>query len=183
MKKYISIIRGINVSGQKKIKMAELKSLYEELNFKHVVTYIQSGNVLFCSPINDQDKIKTMIQDIIYDHYGFDVTVIILTEKRLRKILSEIPFDSKKIDLTKFYFCFLEKDPSPESVEELLQISDKNEKFIILGKVIYVYCPLGFGRARFHNNFFEKKLKINATSRNWKTTNKLLDLVSTMKCK
>ena len=182
MKKYISIIRGINVSGQKKIKMADLKTLYEELNFKSVVTYIQSGNVLFCSNISDQNKIKTMIQKKISNYYGFDVTVIILTENRIGKIISDIPFDSNKIDLTKFYFCFLEEDPSARSIDEIMQIRDDNEEFKMVGQVIYVYCPLGFGRARFSNNFFENRLKVKATSRNWKTTNKLLELITSLNC-
>ena len=78
MQTFISILRGINVSGQKKILMAELKVLYESLKFKDVITYIQSGNVLFKSNEKLSDiEFATKIEKAIYKKYGFEVPVII----------------------------------------------------------------------------------------------------------
>lgn len=101
MSKYISMIRGITVSGQKNIKMDDLTILFEELGFEYVLTYIQSGNVIFCSQINDTDEIKLLIQNKIYEYYNFYVTVIILRKKELLGIVSKIPFDKAKINLKK----------------------------------------------------------------------------------
>ena len=68
---YISILRGINVSGQKKIKMSDLKSLYESLGFQNVVTYIQSGNVIFDATVKDKADLKAMIEEAIEETYTF----------------------------------------------------------------------------------------------------------------
>ena len=93
MTKYISLLRGINVSGQKIIKMTELKDLYESLNFTNVTTYIQSGNVVFCSNEKDIKKIQKIIEQKIEEVYNFSVPTLLLTENKLKKILSNIPFE------------------------------------------------------------------------------------------
>ncbi|MEJ7676829.1 MAG: DUF1697 domain-containing protein [Segetibacter sp.] len=78
MKTFISILRGINVSGQKKILMTDLKVLYESLKFKDVITYIQSGNVIFKTSIELSDvELAEKIEQAIYQKYNFDVPVII----------------------------------------------------------------------------------------------------------
>ena len=67
--KYISILRGINVSGQKKIRMANLKTLYELLGFQNVVTYIQSGNVVFETTKKMKSDMKARIEKAIETKY------------------------------------------------------------------------------------------------------------------
>ena len=84
MKKYISILRGINVSGQKLIKMTALKELYESLNFTNVNTYIQSGNVVFCSNEKDVKKIQKLIERKIEEEYKFSVTVSIIAQSKVK---------------------------------------------------------------------------------------------------
>ncbi len=85
--KYISILRGINVSGQKKIKMADLQSLYEQLGFQGVVTYIQSGNVIFSADNNDEAALKTTIENAITKHYAFQVLIEIRTPNDVNNII------------------------------------------------------------------------------------------------
>lgn len=178
METYISILRGINVSGQKKIKMADLKALYEELKFKDVITYIQSGNVIFkvdkkisCTELSGK------IEKKIYENYQFDVPVIIRTIAEMKKVLSGNPFQKQKgIDFERLYVTFLADEPKKVELEKVEKLDFTPEKFNIIGKEVYLYCPNGYGRTKLNNNFFENKLKVVATTRNWNTVNKLVEM-------
>ncbi len=182
MQKYISLLRGINVSGQKKIKMTELKELYESLNFTNVTTYIQSGNVVFCSTGKDAKKIQKLIERKIQEVYNFHVPTLILTENKIKKIISNMHFDLSNIDLSKLAVTFLDSTPDKALLKNLDKFKGDGEEFILLGDVIYLYCPNGFGRTKLTNNLFENKLKVRATSRNWKTTNKLFRMINELNC-
>ncbi len=174
MNTYISLLRGINVSGQKKILMADLKSLYEDLGFKNVQTYIQSGNVVFDFKEKKADQIQQMIFDKIQAHYGFDVPNLILTPNQIITALKDNPYQ----DIEKMYFVFLAKTPSQENIDLLNTFSFDNEFYELKNNVIYFHCPDGYGRAKLNNNFFEKKLKVSATTRNLRTVKKLLEMTN-----
>jgi len=176
--KYISILRGINVSGQKKIRMADLKRLYESLGFKEVVSYIQSGNVLFHSKEEGIPGMISLIEKAIEDSYAFHVPVQVLTGEYLHSIIKDCPFepvdpieDGKKVSVT-----FLASEPDEEKIQEVLSYLKPPDKLIIRGKAVYFYCPGGYGKTKLSNNFLERKLKVVATTRNWKTVLKLAEL-------
>jgi uncharacterized protein (DUF1697 family) len=178
MQTFISILRGINVSGQKKILMADLKVLYENLKFKDVRTYIQSGNVIFKSnePLSDIEFEKK-IEDQIFKKYDFHVPVIIRSEDEIRKIIAANPFlKEKNIDPKKLHVTFLSNIPDKENVESIEKMDFSPDKFMISGKEVYLYAPNGYGETKISNTFFEKKLKVKATTRNWNTVNKLSEL-------
>src|SRR5262245_39571797 len=93
----ISILRGINVSGSKLIKMTELKAMFEKLGFEDVVTYIQSGNVIFKTSKKDSfEKISEMIEKAIKKKFGYDVPVITTSAEELKKVIDKNPFMKKK---------------------------------------------------------------------------------------
>ena len=172
MPTYISLLRGINVSGQKKIKMTDLKSLYEELGFTNVQTYIQSGNVVFEYQVSSPEKLEQVIFDKIKVYYGFEVPNLILSPTIIKTTLKNNPFKG----IEKMYFTFLAKNPLKENIEGLGAFNFIEEFYELKAKVIYFHCPNGYGRAKMNNNFFEKKLKVAATTRNLKTTKKLLEM-------
>lgn len=178
MPTFISILRGINVSGQKKILMADLKSLYENLKFKDVKTYIQSGNVVFKSDekLSDID-LAQKIEITIDKKYNFDVPVIIRSKEELGKIILANPFlKENNIDVKKLHVTFLSQIPATKSVESMEEINYSPDQFIIKGKEIYLYIPGSYGETKLSNNFFEKKLKLSSTTRNWNTVNKLFEM-------
>ena len=176
MNKYISILRGINVSGQKKILMSDLKRLYESIGFKEVVTYIQSGNVIFETNEKDSEiEIASKIEEAILKQYSFEVPVIVFKNSELKKWIDSNPFLKDESLEERLYFTFLNKIPDSLLVEQL-QGDYSPEKFEIRDKVIYFYCPIGYGKTKLSNTFFENKLKVKATTRNFKTTFKLLEL-------
>lgn len=177
MNTYISILRGINVSGQKKIKMQELKKMYEGLNYRNVRTYIQSGNVLFDDKSKNLLQLADTIKKEILNHFGFDVPVLVIGVNELRKIIKNSPFAKKKnIDLNKLYVTFLFSEPEQINIEKLLAISFEQEEFILAGKTIYLYYPGAFGKTKLSNNLMENKLKVTASTRNWNTVNMLMSM-------
>ncbi|OGU64379.1 MAG: hypothetical protein A2W30_04350 [Ignavibacteria bacterium RBG_16_36_9] len=177
MTKFIVLLRGINVSGQKKIKMSDLKSLFEDLNFTNVQTYIQSGNVIFESKTDDLKSLVGKIEKKIKEKFSFDVKVILKTFAELEYILNNNLFLKKQKANSDFaYVTFLSEEPSTISIKKLKEINYNPEEYFIVSKTIYVFLPNGYGRAKLNNNFFESKLKVMATTRNWKTVNKLYEL-------
>lgn len=179
MQTYISILRAINV-GQKKILMTDLKSLYEELKFKEVTTYIQSGNVIFKTDkkIPDQALAKK-IEQAIAKKYHFDVPVIIRTVDEMKKTIAANPFLKQRgINLEKLHVTFLAENPEQANVKNIQDLDYKPDKFNIMGKDIYLYCPNGYGITKLSNGFFENKLGVTATTRNWRTVNILAELAA-----
>ena len=174
MKTYISMLRGINVGKHKMIKMDELKDLYRSFNFKDIKTYVQSGNVIFRYQNAPQSELAAKIQNKIKETFGFDVSVIIRTKGEFKKIIFDNPF--KNEDTGKLHVTFLPNIPDKKFINEMKTVKDESEKFYISLKEIYLFLPDGYGRTKFNNNFFEKKLKLDATTRNWKTVNKLLEI-------
>jgi uncharacterized protein (DUF1697 family) len=178
MQTFISILRGINVSGQKKILMADLKALYESLHFKKVDTYIQSGYVVFKSDSKLSDvQLAQKIEKAITAKYNFEVPVIIRSIEEWKKAISQNSFlKEKNIDLKKLHITFLSEVPSKENVERIKSNDFLPDQFIIKEKEIYLHIPESYGETKLSNNFFEKKLKTKATTRNWNTVNKLFEM-------
>jgi uncharacterized protein (DUF1697 family) len=177
MNTYISILRGINVSGQKMIKMDALKKMYEDLGFAKVQTYIQSGNVIFQSEKSEQKDLEKLISAGIAKQFGFEVPVIVLNIQEFKRVIQNNPFvkdDSK--DISHQYATFLSSEPILDKFESIKQVQNQGEQIHLIDKIIYFYCPSGYGRTKLNNTFFESKLKTVATTRNWKTTLELLNI-------
>ncbi|WP_291724980.1 DUF1697 domain-containing protein [Bernardetia sp.] len=181
MKTYISILRGINVGGKRKILMKDLKEIYQNLGFRNPVTYIQSGNVIFETDI-EENKITKKIEQAILEKYGFEVPVIIRTREELLKIQSSNPFIQAEKDklelLNHLHLTFLGDIPTTENIAKAEEIEEKiNDKFEVIEKDVFVFCEGKYHTSKLTNNFFEKKLKTKATTRNWKTIEKLAELM------
>ena len=170
MKTYIVLLRGINVSGKNKLPMADLRDLLNELDFQNVKTYIQSGNIILTSE-ESKTAICKKIKDGIFTKFGYDVPVIAKTISEWKKVIKNYPFptDNPKI----VAFIFLDKKTSETKIEAK-GIDD--DEYQINNDMVYIYCPNGFGKSKITNNLFEKKLKVTATTRNYNTTLKLLEL-------
>ena len=172
MHTYISILRGINVSGQKKIIMTDLVKLYEDLGFTDVKTYIQSGNVVFNSTKKVSNSLLVkQIETKINEIYGFLVPVIIRTVDDLSKIIASNPFKNETSE--NLYITFLSNLPNSNHLENLTELNYLLDEFIVIEKEIYLNVS-SYGTTKLSNSFFENKLKVTATTRNWNTVNKLL---------
>lgn len=180
MNTYIALLRGINVSGQKLIKMELLRKTLTELDFSHISTYIQSGNILFRSAISDSKKLEKQIHDLIERHFGFDVPVIVVTPGQLQSVIQKNPYAAENIAEPQPYVAFLSGIPEKTDVEILKGIDFQKDRFSIVGDTIYLHYADGAGSTKLSNAVIEKKLKLTATSRNWKTVKKLVELAGAM---
>ncbi len=176
MKTYIALLRGINVSGQKLIKMEALRNALGELGFTNVSTYIQSGNILFQSAVSATAKLETQIHDLIRKQFGFDVRVLVVTPDALRQTVALNPFQKDGIALPQPYVSFLSERPKPENAKVLESMDFGNDRFEIIGNNIYIHYADGAGKTKLSNAVIEKKLQLDSTARNWKTVRKLLEL-------
>lgn len=91
MKRYIALLRGINISGKNKISMAELKNGFENLGFEEVKTYLNSGNVIFSCDEDDIEKLTGQIETVIKDQFGLDIPVFVIAKEKLEDILHNAP--------------------------------------------------------------------------------------------
>ena len=181
MSRYIAILRGINVSGQKKILMADLRKLLTEGGIREVKTYIQSGNIAFeAAEDADNRELAGQIQDLIRAHYQFEVPTLVRNREELLRTVALCPYaDETDIDLKRLFVTFLDEEPEAERVNKLKAMDFSPDRFEIIGQDLYLHCPVSYGRSKLNNNFFENKLKVPATTRNWKTVNKLLEMTET----
>ncbi len=176
---YIALLRGINVSGHHKIKMAELKQLFLELGYHDVFTYIQSGNVIFKSNIKESILIEDTIISAISKHFGHAIKVLVLNKEELTTIFNSNPFLAKDptMDISKLHVTILNKKPDIAGIPPIeILVAASDDEFILVENTIYLHCPNGYGNTKLTNNLFEKKLKTSATTRNWQTITKLLEL-------
>jgi len=176
MKKFVALLRGINVSGQKQIKMSDLKTLSEDLGFTKVQAYIQSGNVIFSAKEKSSKRLEDKTSSAIKSKFGFDVPVIVVTPEEIEYVIQNNPFIKKKKDLEKLYVTFLSENLPAENIKKLNAVDYFQEEYIIDGRYIYLFVPNGYGKAKLNNNLFENKFKVFGTTRNWKTVNKLFEL-------
>lgn len=178
MPKYIAILRGINVGGKRKIPMAGLRALFAELGFTKVKTYIQSGNVIFESEDNHA-YLANETTKAIKLKFGFEVPVIIRTEEEWRSIAANNPYLKKKdIAFEHLYVTFLSQTPFPSDIESIKVLDFAPDGFKVIGKNIYGYSEGPFHKSKLSNNFFEKKLNTSASTRNWKTVLKILEMLN-----
>ncbi len=178
MTQYVSILRGINVSGQKMIVMGELKSLYEGEGLIGVFTYIQSGNVVFESEISDPLLLQTQLESAIEKQYGFQVPVQVLPLWELNDILEAVPFEgvTVEVDGAQVLISFLSEAPGSGAMAVLEGARAESESVVIKGRAVYLHCPNGYGKTKLSNVFLEKKLGLIATTRNLKTVAALVNL-------
>jgi len=179
MTKYLALLRGINVGGHKKILMADLRELFESIGFSGVKSYIQSGNVVFNSEIEDETELHRMIEFAIENKFEFRVPIRIRTADQMLQVMEKMPFTGSDFldESSKIAITFLAMQPSEAQILELDKFVFAPEKLIVSGREAYSHCPGGFARTKLTNGVIEKKLGVSATSRNLKTFLKLLDLL------
>ncbi|GAB4253275.1 MAG: DUF1697 domain-containing protein [Vicingaceae bacterium] len=173
MKTYVAFLRGINVAGQKKIKMTDLKNAVRSLGVDNVFTYIQSGNVVFDAEIKNLDDFTISIEERLHEIFNEQIKVLLIEDVNLEKILQNHPMAFKG-ENKKTYYTMLFSSPSKEALESLSKEAYSKEQLSIGNKVIYGFFTNGYGKAKYNNNYIEKKLKVLATTRNFNTLNNIL---------
>jgi uncharacterized protein (DUF1697 family) len=178
---YIAILRGINVGGKRMIKMDALKQLFASLGFSNIETYIQSGNVFFQCKKTSEEKLAVTIAKEIENVFKFDVPTIVKNVEELNQIITNNPFTKDKKKQVEFlHVTFLATAPAKENIDRIIKLTFGDDVFAIIDNAVYLYCPNGYSNSKLTNGFFENKLKVIATTRNWKTCNELVNISEKM---
>nr|ASV46886.1 hypothetical protein [uncultured bacterium] len=170
------MLRAVNVSGQRKLKMTELRDLCASLGHADVETYLQSGNIILSTRVA-QSKLGPSLSEAISREFGYDdVDVLVWTASELDALIKANPFLAKGCDPAKLHVTFLANEVARKAIEALGVDRYLPDEFAPGPKSVYVHCPNGYGRTKLNNAFFERKLDVPATTRNWQTVLNLCEL-------
>lgn len=173
MEKFIALLRGINVGGHKKFPKADQLKMLSALGFQDSQVYLHTGNWIFNSS-ESSSNISAKIEKVLTETYDWEVPVLVLNASELEEILNKCPF-SEEVKVQS-YFMILKTGPTPEKISAVEAIHYPNEEFRISTKCIYYYCTKGYGQAKMSGTFFEKKLGVAITARNYNTMKRILDM-------
>jgi len=177
MSTYISLLRGINLGGNKPVKMERLRALFESLGYAQVRTYINSGNVIFNGKKLSTSALSRKLEKEIEREFGFPVPVITKTAEEIARTLDRNPFVKEKgIDATKLHVTFLWQAPAPAALQKVEGLALGSDRFVCCECDVYLYCPNGYSQTVLANNTLQRLLGTGATTRNWKTVNKLYEI-------
>jgi uncharacterized protein (DUF1697 family) len=164
------------MTGHNSIKMVDLASLYKDLGLSDVQTYIQSGNVIFKSTDNEND-VKEKIEKGIKARFGYDIAAMIRTVEELEALFSSNPYLTEVGFIpAKMAVVFLHEPVTVIQAAKVSTISYPPDKFQIGEREIFIFCPNGFGRTKLYTNFFENKMGVTGTARNWKTISTIREI-------
>ncbi len=176
---YVAFLRGINVGGHRKIKMADLKQVQESMGHWNVATLLQSGNIVFECSETDRPKLIQDIEKEYEKRLGLHTDVLVRNVAELGEIVRRCPFPLTPNREPRFlHVVLLSELPSSDAVRNLLMYDGPEEKQIS-EDAMYVYYTEGSGRSKFNLPFIEKTLAVRATSRNWNTVTKIVELAAT----
>jgi uncharacterized protein (DUF1697 family) len=175
---YIAFLRGVNMTGHNSIKMKELAKMFSDLGFAGAETYIQSGNVVFPAGGHfSRETLAALIEENIRKSFGFDIPAMIRTPDELTAIVSNNPFRQlDQFDPSRMAAVFLHEPMTENQVSRMDGIDYPPDKYMLSGSEIYIYCPNGFGKTKLYTNFFENRMKVSGTARNWKTMAAIIDI-------
>lgn len=177
MNKYIVLLRGINVGGHNKLPMAELRSLLSANGYKNVATYIQSGNILLDST-DSLEKTNEHIKLLVNKQFDYNIPVVSLTVAEFKDCFTKNPYLKIENNIKNLHVTFLKDIPENDLITNLEINSTNNDSYTVVGKTIYLHTPDGYQKTKFSNTQFEKKLNTQATTRNWRTTTKLYEMIT-----
>lgn len=178
MPKYIALLRGINVSGVKIIKMEDLRAYFEGMGFKNVKTYIQSGNVVFEANKQTLASLTKKITKGLEDMLGYNVPIVTISSETMQEIEAADIFTNmlKSVSTAKKYVAFLERPLTKDEITFLHSLTNPVDVYYSTGNEIYITIDETKGKSLYTNMLLEKKLKIYATTRNWNTVCKLASM-------
>ena len=174
---YVALLRGVNVGGKNKLPMKELVEIVERVGCTEVQNYIQSGNVIFRSTASIAKKVPELVAAEIERRFGFQTRLVVRTTEQLREVANTNPFLAKGAPVELLSVMFLATTPEPSDVARLDPNRSPGDEFEVRGDTIFLHTPTGLAETKLTNAYFDSRLRTVGTSRNWRTTLKLLELM------
>lgn len=178
---YVAWLRGINVGGNKQVKMELLKKVFVALGFENVRTYIASGNVLFETNTLQTDTLVARIEDALIKNCGFEIRVMVRTVRELELLVKRNPFKEDQWEIgDKLYACFLEKSITDAQKKNLELLQTEVDTLEMFDTDVLLFARKNKGKSLISTNLLEKKLKMAGTMRDWNTVKKMVELGSVL---
>ena len=175
------MLRGVNLGPHNRVKMDELRALYESLKLREPQTYVQSGNVIFKTDERDLIKLTKRIEAAIEKKFGFRSDVVLRSTAELRDVIARNPFAKRRgIEPSKLLVTFLAGDPGEEARVTARAIKCAPDELFVDGREAYIYFPNGAGRPTLSWAGIPKILKVSGTARNWNSVTKMLEMAEKM---
>jgi uncharacterized protein (DUF1697 family) len=171
----IALLRGINVGGKNKLPMKDLVAILQELGCSEIKTYIQSGNAVFRTPVEQPANLAKRIGEAIKQRFGFHPQVLLLTRREIEAALASNPFTDACSEGNTLHLYFLAETATAPDLQKLAALQNGSERFDLHDRVFYLHAPDGIGRSKLAANV-EKLLGVTVTARNGNTVCKILDL-------
>lgn len=176
----IALIRGINVGG-KVLPMAALQKIFADLGYRDARTFIQSGNVVFTAAAKSGSKAAKAVEAGIKKTFGFEAAVIVRSLEEWRALIAANPYAKRKLkEGERLFFTILEEASDQVAAAALEAIADPKDELKARGREVYLLIRGSYGESNLSNAFVEKKLKVRATTRNFETTMKLLEMAEAL---
>lgn len=175
MKVFVALFSGINVGGNRIVRMAELKAFFEKLGFTGVATYIQSGNVVFKAGDGGAAGLTAQLEKSFEECWGFRSRIMVRDAAWFERLLAGNPYPEVAEDHAKLHAYVLERAPTAEEVAPLAERCSGPERFVVRGDVLYLHAPEGLGKSKFAE-VLPRVLKVPGTARNWRTVLALCEM-------
>lgn len=175
---YAALLRGINVGGSRKVPMADLRTLMEGLGHDGVRTYLQSGQAVFTADHGDEESLAAELAGAIEKRFGFAVDVIVRDHAYLRAIAEDCPYPAAELEAKQLHVTYFSAPVDADRFAELDQSAYLPEEFRLGDRALYLYAPNGLGRSKLAEHLSKPRLNkgVIATSRNWNTVVKLVEM-------
>jgi uncharacterized protein (DUF1697 family) len=173
---WIALLRGVNVGGHRKLPMAQLRTLVEGAGYGNVRTYIQSGNVVFTATIDDPGAAARSLEALILAETGIDTTVTLRSRDQLAAVIAAHPFVDRAEDPKHLHVSFCVGDLDDSGLRAADPARWAPDEVATGTAELYLHCPRGMGRSKLTPKLIERLVGGSATTRNWRTVNKLLEM-------
>lgn len=173
----IALLRGINLGPNRRVPMAELRTLLDEAGYEGVATYVQSGNIVLDSD-QPSERLEAELAHLIGERFGLEVPVVSRTRDELAAVVELNPLGEVAVEPKRYQVSFLSEELSSKTVEALQSVRVDPEALHVEPKEIYAWHPAGVARSRLWNKLAGSGLGVTATARNWITVCRLLEMAS-----
>ncbi|MFF4036770.1 DUF1697 domain-containing protein [Streptomyces sp. NPDC001816] len=180
MTTYAALLRGINVGGSKKLPMADLRTLMTGLRLDGVRTHLQSGQAVFTTERGDEESLAAELARAIEERFGFPVDVIVRAHTYLRAVAEACPFPAAELEARQLHVTYFSAPVTAERFAEIDPAAHLPEEFRLGDRCLYLYAPDGLGRSKLAEALSRPRITkgVIATSRNWNTVLKLVELTA-----
>jgi uncharacterized protein (DUF1697 family) len=176
---YVALLRGVNVGGARPLPMEALRALFAEAGASSVESFIQSGNVVFAAEEARAPQTLAHVGARISREFGFAAPMVLRDATAWKRLIDGNPFLRAGADPDTLHAVCLSETPSREALARLDPRRSPGDDFEVRGRDIYLRLPSGVARTKLTNAWFDSKLRVTSTQRNWRTVLKLGELART----